>query len=161
YFTRQNHPENIKGKKDEGDVYVSYWENNAWSKAQNIGAPLNDGLANGITGVSPDGNTLLLINQYKTSGTAENGASIYRKTKNGWSYPEKIDIRNHVNKSNYADYFLANNGKALLMAIQTEQSYGDQDLYVSFILQDNTWSPPLNLGSMINTPLAEFSPFLA
>lgn len=161
YFTRQNHPDNIKGKKDDGDIYVSNWENNAWSPAKNIGAPLNDGLANGITGVSPDGNTLLLINQYNKKGTVDNGASISRKTKNGWSYPEKLEIRDHVNKSNYADYFLANNGKVLLMAIQTNQSYGDQDLYVSFIQGDRTWSPPLNLGSTINTTRAEFSPFLA
>lgn len=161
YFTRQNHPENVKGKKDEGDIYVSTWKNDSWSPARNIGAPLNDGLANGITGVSPDGNTLLLINQYNTSGAAENGASISRRTKQGWSYPEKIEIREHVNKSNYADYFLANNGKVLLMAIQTNHSYGDQDLYVSFIQQDKTWSPPLNLGKSINTSRAEFSPFLA
>ncbi len=161
YFTRQNHPDNTKGKKDDGDIYYSTWENDRWSPAKNIGTPLNDELANGTTGVSPDGNTLLLINQYNTSGKAENGASISRRTKHGWSYPEKIEIREHVNKSNYADYFLANNGKVLLMAIQTNQSFGDQDLYVSFIQNDKTWSAPLNLGKTINTSRAEFSPFLA
>ena len=161
YFTRQNHPSNIRGKKDEGDIYVSKWENNAWSPAYNIGAPINDGLSNGVTAVSPDGNTLLLINQYSPSGGAGNGASISRKTKSGWSFPEKVDIQNHVNKSQYADYFLANNGRVLLMAIQTDQSYGDQDLYVSFIQGDNSWSAPLNLGNIINTSQPEFSPFLA
>lgn len=161
YFTRQNHPQNIGGKKDEGDIYVSKWENNQWSPAQNIGRPLNDGNANGITGVSPDGNTLLLINQYNAKGPVQNGASISKRTKDGWSFPEKVEIEGHINKNPYADYFLANSGKVLLMAIEDQQSYGDQDIYVSFIKKDDSWTTPLNLGAIINTTKAEFSPFLA
>lgn len=161
YFTRQNHPENTKGKKDEGDIYVSTWHNEGWSPAKNLGKPLNDDYANAVTSVSPDGNTLLLINHYSNSGVSENGASISKKTKNGWSFPEKVSIQDHHNKSNFADYYLANNGKVLLMAIETTNSLGDQDLYVSFQKKDQTWSPPLNLGEVINTDKAEFSPFLA
>lgn len=161
YFTRQNHPDNIKGKKDEGDIYFTTWQNNSWSPAKNIGEPLNDGYANGVTSVSPDGNSLLLINHYKSSGSSENGASISKKKRNGWSFPEKATIKDHVNKSNYADYFLDNNGKVLLMAIQANESLGDQDLYVSFQENDQVWSAPVNLGNTINTAKAEFSPFLA
>lgn len=161
YFTRQNHPENTRGKKDEGDIYVSTLNNGVWSEARNLGNPVNDNLANGVTSVSPDGNTLLLINQYNPSGIAENGTSISHRTRQGWSYPEPVNIDEHVNNSNYADYYLANNGKAMLMAIQSHQTFGDQDLYVSFIKDDESWSAPLNLGDIINTSKAEFSPFLA
>lgn len=161
YFTRQNYPGNTGGKKDEGDVYVSSWENGQWSPAKNIGKPINDSYANGIAAVSPDGNTLLLLNQYNPKGPVQNGASISRRTKSGWSFPEKIVIENHINKNQYGDYFLANNGKVLLMATEDNQSLGDQDLYVSFIKKDNSWTAPLNLGPVINTTKAEFSPFLA
>ncbi len=161
YFTRQNSPQNTGGRKDEGDIYYSTWINDQWSPALNMGAPINDGSANGVTAVSPDGNTLLLINQYNTKGSAQNGASISRRTKTGWSFPEKLNIEGHVNKNPYADYFLANNGNVLLMAIETNQSYGDQDLYVSFRKSNNEWAAPMNLGNIINTNKAEFSPFLA
>lgn len=161
YFTRQNSPQNTGGKKDDGDIYYSKWVNDQWSPALNIGKPINDGSANGVTAVSPDGNTLLLINQYNAKGAAQNGASISKKTKTGWSYPEKLNIEGHTNKNPYADYFLANNGNVLLMAIETNQSYGDQDLYVSFRQKNNEWTIPMNLGDIINTAKAEFSPFLA
>src|SRR5699024_10450831 len=78
YFTRQNSPENTGGRKDDGDIYFSTWQNDQWSPAVNIGAPINDSNTNGVTSVSPDGNTLLLINQYSTRGNAQNGASISR-----------------------------------------------------------------------------------
>lgn len=161
YFTRQNSPENMGGRKDDGDIYFSTWQNDQWSPAVNIGAPVNDAFTNGVTSVSPDGNTLLLINQYNTKGAAQNGASISRRTKTGWSFPEKINIEGHINKNPYADYFLANNGNILLMAIETNYSHGDQDLYVSFRKSGNDWTAPMNLGFVINTEKAEFSPFLA
>lgn len=161
YFTRQNSPENTGGRKDDGDIYYSSWQNDQWSPAINIGKPINDTYANGITAVSPDGNTLLLINQYNAKGPSQNGASISRRTRSGWSFPESLAIENHVNKNSYADYFLANNGNVLLMAIETDFSYGDQDIYVSFRKGNNEWTRPQNLGHIINTDKAEFSPFLA
>ncbi|MDH5381365.1 MAG: OmpA family protein, partial [Cyclobacteriaceae bacterium] len=42
-----------------------------------------------------------------------------------------------------------------------EDTYGDRDLYVSFLKEDSTWTEPLNLGDMINTANVEGSPFLA
>lgn len=161
YFTRQNSPQNKGGRKDDGDIYFSTWQNEQWSPAINIGEPINDSNTNGVTAVSPDGNTLLLINQYTTRGAVQTGASISRRTKTGWGFPERLNIEDHVNKNPYADYFLANNSNVLLMAIETNQSYGDQDLYVSFRKNNNEWSAPMNLGNIINTEKAEFSPFLA
>ena len=161
YFTRQNSPQNTGGRKDEGDIYYSKWESDQWSPALNMGKPINDNYANGVTSVSPDGNTLLLINQYNSKGSSQNGASISRRTKTGWSFPENLNIEGHVNKNPYADYFLANNGNVLLLAIESNYSYGDQDLYVSFRKSNNEWSAPMNLGNTINTEKAEFSPFLA
>src|SRR5690606_37513081 len=111
-------------KKDEGDIYMATWTYDGWSPAKNLGKPLNDDFANAVTSVSPDGNALLLINHYSDSGVSENGASISKKTKKGWSFPEKVSILGHHNKSNFADYYLANNGKVLLMAIETNYSIG-------------------------------------
>jgi outer membrane protein OmpA-like peptidoglycan-associated protein len=161
YFCRQNYPGNIKGKKDEQDIYISSITNGNFSVASNIGPPLNDGKPNGVSSVTPDGNTLLLINTYgKGKGNGE-GASISHRTKSGWSDPTPIFIKDYYNRSPYVDYFLANNGKVLLMALERNDSYGDQDLYVSFYAGDNKWTQPKNLGSVINTPKAEFSAFLA
>jgi outer membrane protein OmpA-like peptidoglycan-associated protein len=49
----------------------------------------------------------------------------------------------------------------LLLAIEKDDSFGDQDLYVSFKLHLDIWSLPLNLGKTINTPDVEYAPFIA
>jgi len=161
YFARKNAPNNIGGKRDDQDIYVSDFMGNEWTYAHNIGIPLNDKLPNGICSVTPDGNTLLLINAYYDDGRVEDGVSISRKTQSGWGFPRKQDIEDYHNLSPYQDYCLSNSGKVLISAVQREDTKGDQDLYVSFKTGDNSWSRPKNMGSAINTSRVEFAPFLA
>lgn len=162
YFCRQNYKYNVGGKKDDQDIWFSELKNNReWSFAANIGGPLNDKNNNGVSSVSNDGNTLLLINEYLEDGGFKAGASVSHRVKGGWSKPEKLNIEKFSNKGMYLDFCLAGSGKALIMAINKPDSYGEQDLYVSFSTGENNWSEPLNLGKNINTRKAEFSPFLA
>ncbi|HNP17907.1 MAG TPA: OmpA family protein [Fulvivirga sp.] len=161
YFARQNYPDNFKGFKDDQDIYYSLLVNGNWSLAVNIGFPLNDKYPNGVNSVSLDGKSLLIINAYEPNGAVTSGVSISRKTGNQWGYPQKVNIDNFYNNSNFVDYYLSNEGRNLLMAIEREDSFGDQDLYVSTKIDDTHWSEPINLGPDVNTPEAEFSPFLA
>lgn len=161
YFARKNTPSNLGGKRDDQDIYVSDLVGKEWSYAHNVDRPLNDKGPNGICSVSPDGNTILVINAYHDDGSVENGVSISRKTSSGWSFPRKQDIEDYHNLSEYQDYFLSNSGKVLISAVQRNDSKGDQDLYVSFRTGENSWSKPINMGSAINSRKVEFAPFLA
>jgi outer membrane protein OmpA-like peptidoglycan-associated protein len=161
YFARKNAPENIGGKRDDQDIYVSDLIAGEWTFAHNVGRPLNDKLPNGICSVSPDGNTLTVINAYHDDGHVEDGVSVSRKTASGWSFPRKQEIEDYHNLSEYQDYFVSNSGNVLISAVQRKDSRGDQDLYVSFRTGDDSWSKPKNMGSAINTPKVEFAPFLA
>ena len=160
YFSRQNSPDNVKGKKDYQDIYFAHFKNNAWTRAENIGSPLNDQYANGINSVSSDGHTVLVFNGH-TNSDNEPGAEISRQTKDGWSAPKRVRIDDFYNYSEFEDYQLTGDNKFIILAVERDDSMGDQDLYVSFHKLDNTWSKPLNLGPNINTEAAEFSPFLA
>ncbi len=160
YYCRQNHPGNIRGKQDEQDIYYSQLEDGKWTAAKNIGWPLNDQHPNGISSVSPDGNSLLLINEYVSGGYVKPGVSIAHKKKSGWSYPKKLEIENFYNFSPYVDYFMSSNGKVLFLSVQRRNGWGDQDLYVS-LMKGNSWTEPVNLGQSINTDGADFAPFLA
>ena len=161
YFARKNAPENIGGKRDDQDIYVSDLIGGEWTYAHNVGKPLNDKLPNGICSVSPDGNTLTVINAYHDDGHVEDGVSVSRKTASGWSFPRKQEIEDYHNLSEYQDYFVSNSGNVLISAVQRKDSRGDQDLYVSFRTGEDSWSKPKNMGSAINTPKVEFAPFLA
>jgi outer membrane protein OmpA-like peptidoglycan-associated protein len=161
FFARKNYPENMGGKRDDQDIYVSDLIGKEWTLALNPGKPLNDKLPNGVCSISPDGNSITVINAYHDDGTVEDGVSVARKTTSGWSFPVKQEIEGFENLSEYQDYCISNSGKVLISAVQRADSRGDQDLYVSFRTGEDSWSKPMNMGKMINTPKVEFAPFLA
>jgi outer membrane protein OmpA-like peptidoglycan-associated protein len=166
FFARQGHPGNVGGAGDPQDVWFSKLlnpEKQTWSEARNLERPVNNGDPNGVASVSPDGNTILLINTYNPDGTVSpGGASLSTRTKTGWSPPVKLNILNYYNNSKRnVDYFLCNSGRILLMSVQRDDGMGDLDLYVSFLQKFGVWSKPLNLGPVINTGKADFAPFMA
>ncbi len=162
YFDRKNSPENAGGFQDIDDIWYSVVDKEGkWRPAKNIGQPLNNKYNNFVQSITPDGNSLLLGNVYKKDGTAAVGVSLTHRTRQGWAFPEKQYIDNFINYNDYANYFLSNDGKVLLMAIQTKDSRGGLDLYVSFRKSENNWTKPQNLGDVVNTMENDYSPFLA
>ncbi|MCK5702643.1 MAG: PD40 domain-containing protein, partial [Cyclobacteriaceae bacterium] len=160
YFVRKFDPNNTGGIRDEQDIYYSEFINGRWTEAQNIGAPLNDRLANGIVSISTDGNTVWVINGYNKDGSAEHGISVSHKVMGAWTGPLKLNIQDFYNLNVYQDYSMSVDNKTLLMAIEREDSYGQLDFYVSFN-EDSIWTAPMNLGSFINTSGIEYAPFLS
>lgn len=164
YFTRGNHPGNTGfGLYDsEQDIWYSTMKDDgSWSEAINIGPPLNTEFPNSVCSVTPDGNTLLLLGAYKPDGTSEAGYSLSVRLREGWSYPQKLNIKNYYNYSRFAIAYLDNNGKILLLAAERLNSIGKKDIFISYNIGGNNWSEPENLGPDINTPDEEYSPFLA
>jgi len=167
YFSRKNHPENIGGKKDKEDIWYSELDSTGqWSLAKNMGSPFNNkepNFVNSIQSVTPDGRTavMLLGNKYTNRGKMQAGVSISSNVDGTWSKPVALNITNDYNFNERANYFLTNNRKTLLMAVDREDSYGERDLYVSFMQTDSVWTEPMNLGDVINSANDESGPFLA
>lgn len=165
FFSRRNHPENAGGEKDPEDIWFS--EKNVssgeWTTAKNIGAPLNNAGPNFISSITPDGNTMLLLlgNQYRKNGKMRAGVSMSYKDGDRWTDPVPLEIENEYNVSDHGNFFLAQSRKVLLMSVQRDDTYGDRDMYVSFLKDDNTWTEPKNLGEIVNTAGTESAPFLA
>jgi outer membrane protein OmpA-like peptidoglycan-associated protein len=161
YLVVEGDPGNT-GDEGDQDIWFSMLQDGKWTKRKNIGFPLNNTDANAIISVSPDNNTLLLMNQYDSDGSLKgNGFSISHKTANGWSVPGDMVIKNYYNTSRYVDAFLTADQKALIISAERDDSYGDRDLYVSFLQDSTQWSEPVNLGHQLNTTAAEGGPFLA
>ncbi|MDH5397020.1 MAG: OmpA family protein [Cyclobacteriaceae bacterium] len=164
YFSRKNHPENIGGIDDPEDIWFSEKdENGEWKKAENIGPTLNTAGPNYVSSVTPDGKTAIMLvgNKYLENGGMEAGVSMTSSAGGEWSKPIALDILNDYNMSEKANFYLANSRITLLMSVEREDSYGDRDIYVSFMQEDSTWTEPLNLGDVINTANEESAPFLA
>ncbi|MGF1637526.1 MAG: OmpA family protein [Cyclobacteriaceae bacterium] len=165
YFSRANHPGNVGGEDDPNDVWYSEFdpETNNWKMAINAGEPLNNKGPNYISSITPDGQsmTVLLGNVYGRRDKMKPGVSISSKTSEGWSTPKELDIINAFIEDTDGNYFLANDRRTLIMAVNRYDTYGGKDLYVSFLQSDGKWTEPLNMGSDLNTAHDEFSPFLA
>lgn len=160
YFIRSGHPGNLGINKDHQDIWYSEFIDGGWSKAQNIGLPLSNSRSNGVLSVTPDGNTLVLFGHYLDSEIPY-GASITTKMKGGWAVPIPLLIDELNNTSGWYQYYLCNDGKTLLMSIERIDTFGDNDIYVSFLREDGTWTKPKNLKYQINTRGNDITPFLA
>lgn len=161
FFTRDLHPENI-GEYKEQDVWYSKIDSNGnFLPAINIGPPINNDRNNFIVGISQDETIIYLGNIYKEDGDQLKGLSQSFLTDTGWSFPQKIEIDDYYNLSRFSSYSFAPNGKVLIMSVERKDSFGENDLYVSFLKDNGTWSKPLNLGADINTSASEDTPFLA
>lgn len=157
YFTRKNYFENF-GDAKRDDIYVSHWVNNAWTKAENAGSPLNNDQHNYVAWISPDGNTLMLANNYEV---VKQDISISKKTANGWSFPKALKVNDFYNDNQFSCYHMNTEGNIILMNIERPDSKGDMDLYMSYLKPNKVWSEPKNLGNIINTVGIEASVFIA
>ncbi len=162
YFDRKFAPENIGKDKDEDDIWFSKMDSTGkWLPATNIGVPLNNNYNNFVQSITPDGNSLLIGNIYNVDGSMGPGVSISNKTKEGWSLPQAQEIEGFYNLNQYANYYLSNDNRFLILAVEMKDSYGGLDLYVCQRKGENKWSKPKNLGRNINTVMNDYSPFLA
>lgn len=168
YFTGYERSDGFGGE----DIFVSNLLNNAWQKAENSGSKLNSKTNEAIVSISADGNRIILFGNYK--GTLGRGDNFYTdKTPAGWSdirhFPEPVN-----SKYFDASAMITSDGNALLFVsdrpggigdthfkgeLYHGDTWGNTDIYVC-IKKGSGWSEPVNLGAKINTPFAEYSPFL-
>lgn len=162
YFTIANHPQNIGGEKDPGDIWVSLWIGGAWTAPKHGGAAINDAEYNAVAGFSSDGSQLFLLGHYGKNGNSATtqGISVSRKVNLDWSVPENITIPYFLNRSKDFSGMINDEGNVFVFSAESYDTKGVEDIYVS-LKKDNQWTEPINLGSQINTSSQEWSPSLS
>jgi len=167
YFTRLNHPENIRDTiknviQYKQDIWYSeISETGTFSKAVNVGSPLNTRQHNAAFTIATDESYMLLNNRYLSDGRLEKGLSITRKTAAGtWGKPEPVTIESFNNKSEYSEFWLSRDGRVLIMSVADETTAGGNDLYVAFKKSENTFSKPTNMGKTLNSAGDEATPWI-
>lgn len=153
YYTRRNHPENTGGSKDQGDIWVS--EKNAegqWTPAYNLKA-VNNTKRNSIIGFMDAGRAMIIIDGQ------EFALSYFNKGQ--WSTPTPFKIPYFSSKSDELSASISADGKHFLFGMESFGNYGVEDIYISLMKSDGSWTSPKNLGSTINTQNQEITPYLA
>ncbi len=164
YFVRVSHPSNNYGAKGSQDVWYSENRDGSWTIARRMPNSINKDQYNDLFSITPDGNTILISGVYN-GGRRENeaGLSTCKKTKTGWSEPQKVIIPkfDDMCKGQFLTACLSNDGKTLILAFSEKRNSKQDDLYVSFLGKDGKWTKPESLGDNINTGDTETTPFLA
>lgn len=154
FFTRSNHPRNIGGEADEGDVWGSEMTSSGeWTDAVNLGSSLNDASMNRIIGFMDNGKAMLLH--------SDKGVAFAYNYNGKWLKPTEIEVPYFKYKSDHISGCISSDGRYLIFGMESYGTYGVEDLYMCKLKGDGTWTSPKNMGSQINTPFQEITPFLA
>jgi outer membrane protein OmpA-like peptidoglycan-associated protein len=165
FFARYSPTRNLAYGSQKEDIWFAYRQTNGrWSKAEEIGPPLNNSGSNAVFSVSVDENTLFLANRYDAEGGfIGGGLSLTQRTEEGWAMPKDIRILNFYNDSRIAaqNFCFSADQEVMIMSVQREDTYGSIDLYLSFRQQDGSYGRPINMGPALNSAGTEYAPFLA
>ncbi len=161
FFCRKNHPENF-GFRPNDDIWIAGRDaEGEWATARNIGWPLNDENHNYVCTVSEDGLLVTLGNGYRPDRKPLPGVSQSIQSEEGWIEPLNLKIEGLSILNMNAEYYMSRNRKVLVLAMESWDSQGGKDLYVSFSDDLVNFSKPVSMGSVINSAGKEMAPFLS
>lgn len=160
YFSRTLHPDNKGGKTVGQDLWYSDFNGNTWSAPSNDLGKLNNYLNNATIGLSQDGQRMYMLGTYIRKIALQSGFSMTEKDEEGaWPRPEGLDIDGLNIKGDFYGGFMSASEDVLLISMESNNSKGQEDLYVS-LRTSNGWGKPIWMGDSINTSGYEISPFL-
>jgi hypothetical protein len=141
-----------------GMVNAIFWstkERGKWQTPIEITAALNAGEDCSSSSINSDGTQLFL---YKTDNY--DGAIYSSDNINGAWTPIKKLNRNINTKFYESHAAISSDGKKLYFTSNRDGGQGNLDIYVSEKESTGDWGPAVNLGSAINTPFNEDTPFI-
>jgi len=168
FFIRENDPynTNYNSVRNSQDIWFTMRDSTGtWSEAVHLGYPLNTYYYNSVFWISPDNNRILIRGAFVNGDYAGTGVSMCWLQEDGyWSKPEALRIRNYAkyDKGLRSGATMGHDGKTLLLYMSPDKGSPLNDIYVSLLLPDGTWSEPRSLGKKINLPNNdEMTPYLA
>lgn len=156
-FTRNQRPNNMMDYQE--DFYFSVLENGEWTRAMNMGEPINTDDNEGAQTITADGQQLFFIGCNRKTGMGS--CDIYRSLRKGnhWGVPENLGPP--VNSSKWESQpSISSDGKTLYFSSNRPGGQGGMDIWVTNLAPNNEWTVPRNLGELINTPYSEETPFI-
>lgn len=142
------------------DIYFSNLQGNSWSRPQMLPEPINsinDDFGSAFTG---DGQTMVYVRCGDKDGVGN--CDLYITTLDGTRWSEPVNMGNVVNSEDWESQpTISSDGTRIIFTSSRDGGYGGADLYMTELNHLGDWGIPQNLGSTVNTPLSDNSPFLA
>ncbi len=149
YFCGNHRRDNLRGE----DIYVSHRVDGEWTEARVL-KELCSSENDAPLSLSLDGQVLFMFRRGQL-GYSTRSAS-------GWTGPMPMPEVMRLS-SWQADAMLSADGQALLFvaaAATADDPVMSPNIFVSLMQEDGTWGTPFSLGTTINTPYIDRSPYL-
>jgi len=131
----------------------------SWTSSRPLPGEVNTDRNEGAQNISQDGKVLVFTSCNAPDGFGDCDIYYSLLTKRGWSGP--VNMGKVVNSEFWESQpSIAPDKRALYFAAREPDGFGGSDIYVSYIMPDGKWGPPMNMGPDINTSGDETSPFI-
>lgn len=159
-FTRKTPKANGNASIFEEFFYISEADTlGEWRSAKLLRFDWGDLGNMGAVAFSADGKTLVFAGCGWSSGYGSCDLYISTFEKGKWTLP--VNMGNKINSNAWESQpSFSVDGKSLYFVSNRSGGFGGSDIYQSILLDDGSWSKPINLGATINTSMNEMAPFI-
>ena len=137
-------------KNGNGDIYESVLEGEEWSNPVKLPEPINSDDHESSASISPDGHTIYFVSNRKGG---QGGRDIWKCMQdNDGKWGKEENLGSVINTPEDEEgIFIHPDGKTIYFSSKGHKSTGGYDIFKS-VLDNGTWTTPVNLGAPINTP---------
>ncbi|WP_303311446.1 OmpA family protein [Hymenobacter sp. BT730] len=146
--------------QSDEDLYLSQQgADGRMGQPVSISTAINTELNEGAGTISGDGKTLVFASCDRPGSVGNCDLYISRRTGNAWSTPRNLGRA--VNSSGWdSQPALSADGRTLYFTSDRRGGQGLEDIYVTSLQTNGTWSPARNLGAPVNTAGKDMAPFI-
>lgn len=141
------------------NFYTSTKKTGKWTQAKFLSDMINTDFNEGAQCISQDGMYLFFTGCNRPDGLGRCDIYISKREGSGWE--QSFNIGKPVNSEAWESQpSLSANGRTLYFSSNRSGGMGGYDIWKSDLLDNGSWSVPVNLGPSINTPYDEQAPFI-
>lgn len=167
-FFRQNEHEAAASLSPDGDemilfrndehgksLYLSRFSGEEWSDPEKLPFPINSFAEETHGSISADKSTLFFTSDREGGYGGLDIYMVKRDIHGNWGKPRNLGPRINTEYDEETP-MIHYDGKTLYFSSEGHNSMGRLDVFYAEMLQDSSWSKPVNLGYPINTPADDF-----
>lgn len=148
------------GNEDDEDLVITRKDSTGhWTKPESISPNVNSEFNEGTCTISADGRQLIFTSCLGRRGFGN--CDLFQSLRIGTTWSQPLNMGPQINSPAWESQpALSADGRVLYFLSDRKGGLGSRDIYVSYQIEPNKWTKAENLGSKINTPYDEISPFI-
>jgi Tol biopolymer transport system component len=145
------------GGKGSMDLWVSNRADNGWSTPVNLEGPFNTPYMDHCIYFTGENWEIAYWTSTRPGGYGANDIWSSKKVNGVWQ--DAVNLGPNVNSEFDEHHSLpSEDGRSLYITATLEEGFGGEDIYVSHLASDGTWTELVNLGPEINTETSDRCP---